>query len=182
MRRAARRRPCVGDDDGAVSSVMVTSLDGGGVSDDDADEVFWLMRGTLAGRDTCGVGDDNSCLDEDASLDRSAVGGGVDTAEEGSCVLRASFVGVACLGALLKKPSKDVCFAAPADMNPSARRNARREPKLTRDRGVEKKGGCRCGRCVTRVTRVSRARQVGACTEGVTVTQLMGRETRDAHT
>ena len=124
---------------------MVTSLDGGGVSDDDADKVFWLVRGTLAGRDTSGVGDDNSCLDEDASLDRSAVGGGVDTAEEGSWVLGASFVGVACLGALLKKPSKDVCFAAPADMNPSARRNARREPKLTRDRGVEKKEGVGVG-------------------------------------
>lgn len=77
--------------------------DGGGVKDGEV-RAFFACRGGVGGGDSCLVAEDDSCLEEGASCE---VGGGVEG--DASCGGGAA----AGLGALLKKPSKDVCFAPP---------------------------------------------------------------------
>lgn len=76
--------------------------DGGGVRDGEV-RAFFVCRGGVGGDDSCLVAEDDSCLEEEGAS--CEVGGGVEG--DVSCC-----GGVAAgLGALLKKPSKDVCFA-----------------------------------------------------------------------
>lgn len=90
-RRAARRRPGAGDDDG------------GGVSEGEVRACF-AGRGGVGGDDACLVAEGDACWEEGASWD---VGGGVEGDVSGCGGAAAG------LGALLKKPNKDVCFAPP---------------------------------------------------------------------
>ena len=100
------------------------------MDDDDGDGLVFV-RATLAGRSVrgAGVGEDDGCAAAGVSCRRfDVVGGGVATAGGGGPSAAADGA-VAGLGALLKKPSKVVCFAGPGAMiqceNPVGARKAR---------------------------------------------------------